>query len=143
MLPRRGEQQLHDVVAVAGQERRGSVDALLRVAVERIVILLSPFVPHIAEEMWQLLGHAKDKTVFRCKWPSYDKNAIIEKILTIPVQVNGRLRTKIEVPAGIDDGALKELVMADPKVKSWIGEKGVKDFIIIPKKLVNVVTSAN
>ena len=112
--------------------------AVLTEAIESVVILLSPFVPHIAEEMWHSLG--KENSIFKCKWPSYDKSAIIEKVLTIPIQVNGKLRTKIEVPAGIDDNALKEVVLSDPKVKSWIGGKGIKDFIIIPKKLVNIVT---
>ena len=111
---------------------------ILTDAIESIVILLSPLVPHIAEEMWHLLG--KENSIFKCKWPSYDKSAILEKILTIPIQVNGKLRAKIEVPAGIDNSTLKELVMADPKVKSWIEGKGVKDCIIIPKKLVNIVT---
>ncbi len=106
-------------------------------SVETVVILLSPLVPHIAEEMWHLLG--KENSIFRCKWPSYDKDAIIEKVLTIPIQVNGKLRAKIEVPCEIDNGALKERVMADPKVKIWMGERSVKDFIIIPKKLVNIV----
>ncbi|MDD5136799.1 MAG: leucine--tRNA ligase [Candidatus Omnitrophica bacterium] len=111
----------------------------LNEAVENIVILLSPIVPHIAEEMWKMLG--KENSIFKCKWPSYDKNAIIDKVLTIPVQINGRLRSKVEVPAGIDNEALKKQVMADPKVKSWLADKAVKDFIIIPKKLVNVVIS--
>jgi leucyl-tRNA synthetase len=111
----------------------------LNEAIEAIVILLSPFVPHIAEEMWQSLG--KKNSIFKCKWPEYDKNAIVENILTIPIQVNGKLRSKIEIPAGTDDENLKNLVMADPKVKSWVGEKPIKDFIIIPKKLVNIVVA--
>ena len=114
-------------------------DDILAEAVENIVILLSPFVPHIAEEMWNILG--KKNSIFKYKWPSYDKKAIIEKILTIPIQINGKLRSKIEVPSEIDDAALKDRAMADPKIKSWIGERCVKDFIIIPKKLVNIVVA--
>ncbi|MFA5144153.1 MAG: leucine--tRNA ligase [Candidatus Omnitrophota bacterium] len=116
-----------------------SEDNVVNEAVETIVILLSPFVPHIAEEMWQRLG--KESTIFKSKWPSYDKAAIVENVLTIPVQVNGKLRSKVEVPAGIDNDSLKERVMADPKVKSWTAGKTVKDFIIIPKKLVSIVVS--
>ncbi|MDO8525208.1 MAG: leucine--tRNA ligase [Candidatus Omnitrophota bacterium] len=112
-------------------------DDILKEAVEKIVILLSPFVPHIAEEMWRSLG--KEDSIFKDKWPIYDKNAIIEKVLTIPIQINGKLRSKIEVPSEIDDAVLKERVMTDPKVKAWVGDKGVKDLIIIPKKLVNIV----
>jgi leucyl-tRNA synthetase len=111
----------------------------LNKSAEIIVMLLSPFVPHIAEEMWHALG--KENSIFKCKWPQYDKSAIVEKVLTIPIQVNGKLRSKIEVPAEIDNVELKARIMADPKVKSWVGEKAVKDFIIVPKKLVNIVLS--
>jgi leucyl-tRNA synthetase len=110
----------------------------LNEAVEAIVILLSPFVPHMAEEMWRMMG--KENSIFKHEWPSYDKGAIVEKVLTIPIQVNGKLRSKIEVDAGIDNDALKALVIADPKVKTWLGGKPARDFIIIPRKLVNIVT---
>ena len=117
-----------------GQSAKGDI---VNEAIESIVILLSPFVPHISEEMWHSLG--KENGILKHKWPEYDKNAIVENILTIPIQINGKLRSKIEVPAGIDDAALKERVLSDPKVKTWIAGKPVKSFIIIPKKLVNVV----
>ncbi len=117
----------------------GFSNDILKKAIENIVILLSPFVPHIAEEMWRLLG--KENSILKHKWPVYDKIAIVEKVLTIPIQINGKLRSKVEVPSDISDSSLKERVMADPKVKSWIAEKPVKKFIIIPKKLVNIVTS--
>lgn len=110
----------------------------LNEAVEAIVILLSPFVPHMAEEMWRMMG--KENSIFKHEWPSYDKGAIVEKVLTIPIQVNGKLRSKIEVDAGIDNDALKALVTADPKIKTWLGGKPARDFIIIPRKLVNIVT---
>jgi len=115
----------------------GSSNNVVNEAVEAIVALLSPFVPHIAEEMWKMLG--KPNSIFKCKWPAYDKNAIIEKVLTIPVQVNGKLRAKMEVPSEISDAELKTIVLADAKIKTWIGEKQVKDFIIVPKRLVNIV----
>ncbi|MDD5427959.1 MAG: leucine--tRNA ligase [Candidatus Omnitrophica bacterium] len=115
----------------------GDGAGVLAEAIESIVILLSPFVPHIAEEMWQSLG--KENSIFKCKWPSYDKAAIVENVLTIPVQVNGRLRSKVEVPSDISEDKLKELVLADPKVNTWISGKAIKKFIVIPKKLVNLV----
>ena len=127
--------QTYDLLGDGG--RGPGTDTVLAEAIETVVILLSPFVPHIAEEMWQMLG--KENSILKCKWPSYDKGAIVEKILTIPVQINGKLRAKIEVPSEIDATALKGLVMADSKVESWIAGKAVKDFIIIPKRLVNIV----
>jgi leucyl-tRNA synthetase len=128
--------QTYDVL---GAKTQGSSaeDGVLNEAIENIVILLSPFVPHIAEEMWQSLG--KKSSIFKCEWPSYDKNVIVEKVLTIPIQINGKLRSKVDVPSDISPDKLKEIIMADPKVKTWIADKAIKDFIIIPKKLVNVL----
>jgi leucyl-tRNA synthetase len=115
-------------------------DPSLRQAVESVVILLSPFVPHIAEEMWQRLGHAQDKTIFRHPWPGYDSAAAAEKVLIIPVQVNGKLRSRIEVPAGIRDDELKKLVLSDPKVRQWTEGKAARNIIVVSGKLVNVIT---
>jgi leucyl-tRNA synthetase len=109
----------------------------LREAVEIIVMLLSPFVPHVAEEMWQSLG--KPASIFRCVWPSYDKAAIVEAVITIPIQVNGKVRSKIEVPFDIGPDELKKLVLADPKVVTWLQGKPARDVIVVPGKLVSVV----
>jgi leucyl-tRNA synthetase len=114
----------------------GSRQALVE-AVETIVILLAPFVPHIGEELWHILGGKR--SVFRKEWPSYDKSAIVEESLTIVIQINGKLRSKVEVPSDIKDEELKKTVLEDPKIKSLIGTQAVKDLIIVPKKLVNVV----
>ncbi len=111
--------------------------AVMHESVETIITLLAPFVPHISEEMWQMIG--KKNSIFRSPWPEFDKDAIVEDIITIPVQINGKLRTKVEVPLDIKDEALKEMVLADPKVKTWIGAGAIKKFIIVPKKLVNIV----
>jgi len=127
--------QTYDVIAAGG-----SGDTYLRVlseAVESVVVLLSPFVPHIAEEMWQGLG--KNNSIFKSEWPAYDKDAIREKVIVIPIQINGKLRSRIEVPFDIKEEELKKTVLSDGKVKNWIQEKPIKDFIIIPKKLVNIV----
>jgi len=115
----------------------GLRDDVLKEAIESIVILLSPFVPHIAEEMWQRLG--KKGSILKSKWPAYDKSAIVEDTLTIPIQINGRLRSRVEVPADIKEDALKDIVLVDPKIRSWLASKQVKDIIIVPKKLVNIV----
>ncbi len=109
----------------------------LKEAVESIVMLLSPFVPHVAEEMWQSLG--KQASIFRCAWPEYDKSAIVEQVITIPIQVNGRLRSKVEVPFDISADELKRIVLADPKVGTWLQGKPARDVIVVPKKLVNVL----
>ncbi len=106
-------------------------------AAETVVILLSPFVPHIAEELWLNLGHKP--TLFKLKWPEYDSNLVRSVRLTIPIQVNGRLRSKIEVESDIEEEELKKLILADEKVKKWIGQNKVKKFIIIPNRLANLI----
>jgi len=106
-------------------------------AVEAVVILLSPFVPHIAEELWHILG--KPNSIFKTKWPEYDRSAIVEDVVTIVVQVNGKLRSKVEVPSDIKEEGLKERVLADPRIKELTSGKTIKNFIIVPKKLVNIV----
>ncbi|MEI6863644.1 MAG: class I tRNA ligase family protein, partial [Candidatus Omnitrophota bacterium] len=113
------------------------VSPVLRDAAENIVLLLSPFVPHVAEEMWSMLGHKE--SILKASWPSYDNTAISEPIVTIPIQVNGKLRSRIDVPAEIKEDALKKLVLLDEKVKPHIAGKTVRDVIIVPKRLANIV----
>jgi leucyl-tRNA synthetase len=112
----------------------------LQEAVEAVVMLLSPFVPHIAEEMWRRLGHNDSGTIFKCKWPSYDSRAAADKVLTIPVQVNGKLRSRIEIPAGMAEDELKKAVLSDAKVRQWTDGKAVRNMIVVAGKLVNVIT---
>jgi leucyl-tRNA synthetase len=109
----------------------------LKDAVEAAVMLLAPFVPHIAEEMWHSLG--KKNSIFRCEWPSYDKDLIAADTISIPVQINGKLRSKVEVPFDITEDALKEAVLAESGVQRWIKDARVKKFVVVPKKLVNIV----
>ncbi len=109
----------------------------IKEAVKTTVILLSPFVPHIAEEMWQRLG--EKNSIFRLPWPSYDKEAIKQEAVLIVVQVNGKVRAKITVPRDIEEGELKKLILQDEKVARWIGGKPVKKFFVVPNKLVNIV----
>ncbi len=110
---------------------------VLNEAIEAVIILLSPFVPHIAEELWHMIG--KENSIFRVSWPSYDKSATVEEVITIVIQVNGKLRSKVEVPFDIKEEELKSKVLSDPKIKRESSGKTLKNFIIVPKKLVNVV----
>ena len=106
-------------------------------AVKTIIILLSPFVPHIAEELWKIIG--KEKSILETNWPEYDKSAIVEDVVTMIVQVNGKLRSKVEIPSNAKEEDLKRVVLADPKIKELTTAKTIKKFIIVPKKLVNIV----
>ena len=124
----------YDFLASSGP---GECPAILRDAIESVVVLLSPFVPHIAEELWSMLG--KSGSILKAKWPSYDSSALVESVVTIPIQVNGKLRSRVEVPSDISEDALKKLVLADEKVMAHSAGKPVNKIVIIPKKLVNVV----
>ena len=110
----------------------------LEEAVKVVVILLAPFVPHIAEEMWQRLGN--EQSIFRRPWPGYEEEAIKREEMTMVVQINGKLRTKLTVSAEISEEELKTKVLAEERIKNWIKDKAVKNCIIVPQKLINIVT---
>ncbi len=109
----------------------------IKEAVETTVILLSPLVPHIAEEMWQRLG--KENSIFRLPWPTYDREIIQAEEILIVVQINGKVRAKITVPYDIEEEELKKLILQDERVARWIEGKTPKRFLVVPKKLVSIV----
>ncbi len=119
------------------QEQQDMDVAAIKEAVETVVILLSPFVPHIAEEMWRRLG--KKDSIFQLSWPAYDKEAIQAEEALIVVQINGKVRAKITVPYDISEEELKKRILQDEKVVTWIGGKPVKKFFLVPKKLASIV----
>jgi leucyl-tRNA synthetase len=104
---------------------------------ETFVLLLSPFAPHIGEELWSALGHPK--TLAYEPWPQFDEQLTQEDEVEIPIQVNGKLRSKIRVPAGIDEESLKARVLSDEKIRPLIAGKQLVKWIIVPGKLVNIV----
>ena len=103
----------------------------------RLIIMLAPIVPHFAEELWQSLGNKQ--SIFKAEWPKYDPSLLVEDIVVMVIQVNGKVRSKIEVPAAVSEDRLKELVLSDEKLKPWLQNKPVKNLIIVPQKLVNIV----
>ncbi|MBU1869811.1 MAG: class I tRNA ligase family protein, partial [Candidatus Omnitrophica bacterium] len=103
----------------------------------KLVLLLSPIVPHFSEELWQILGNKE--SILKARWPEHDPALLVEQTVTIVLQVNGKVRSKIDVPADISEDKLKELILQDDKLKTWIQDKPIKKFIAIPKKLVNLV----
>jgi len=103
----------------------------------RLVIMLSPIVPHFCEELWQVLGNKE--SIFKISWPKYDPKLLIEENVELVIQVNGKVRSKIQVPRGIPEVELKELVFKDGKLSSWLEGKTPKKFIVVPQKLVNIV----
>jgi len=109
----------------------------LKEAVKTITLLLAPFAPHICEQLWQNSGNKE--SIFKQAWPEHDKDLIQEDEITMPVQINGKLRCRIIVPADIDEGALKDKVSQDSSVLKWLEGKAPKKIIVIPKRMVNIV----
>jgi leucyl-tRNA synthetase len=102
-----------------------------------LVVMLSPIIPHFAEELWQILGNPE--SIFKAAWPQYDPKLLFEETIELPIQINGKLRSKIEVARDISEDQLKELVLLDQKVISWLEAKAPKKIIVIPQKLINIV----
>ncbi len=104
---------------------------------ERLVLILSPFAPHIAEELWQLLGH--EKTLAYEPWPEYDEASIKEDTIELPVQVNGKLRAVVQVPSEADRSVMEEAARAHPKIADMLAGKKVQKVIVVPGRMVNFV----
>jgi leucyl-tRNA synthetase len=107
-------------------------------ATDALVLLLAPFAPHITEELWQRRGGAD--SVHRQSWPTYDPSAARDETVTVVAQVNGKVRDRLELPAGMAEDALKRAALASPKVTQAIGGKPVGRVIVVADRLVNVVT---
>jgi leucyl-tRNA synthetase len=111
--------------------------AVMRHALENTILLLSPIVPHFAEEVWHLLG--RRESIMLAGWPSFLQDALVQDELTIVVQVNGKLRSRFSVGADTHQDALKQMALDDPRVQGFIAGKKVRKVIVVPKKLVNIV----
>jgi leucyl-tRNA synthetase len=113
-------------------------DSRPKEAMEQLVLLLAPMAPHICEELWRLLGHTE--TLAYASWPLYDDSLIQEDTLEIPVQVKGRLRSKIRVAAGADAGTIESVARKDEKIAELLADREVVKVIVVPGRLVNFVT---
>ena len=110
---------------------------LLEDAITKLVTLLSPFTPHICEEMWHELG--KEESLIGVRWPDYDESALVEDVKTIVIQINGKLKERLSLPAGLSGADLEEKVLEEPNVASLIQDVNVVKTIAVPDKLVNFV----
>ncbi len=115
-----------------------SVDAATwRESVEKFLLLLAPIAPHIAEELWERTGHAY--SIHQQSFPQWDEEMAAEETVVLVVQVNGKVRDRIEVPVDIDQTAAEELALASPRVQPYTDGKTINRAIYVPGKLVNVV----
>jgi leucyl-tRNA synthetase len=119
------------------QDREDLACSVVREAVESTVVLLSPVVPHITEECWRMLGH--DESLLTVPWPSYKAEALeVEKWLIV-IQVNGKVRSRIEVPTSFNSKEIEAEALNDERIRRFVGEKPIKKVIVVQNKLVNVV----
>ena len=110
---------------------------VIKEALESIVLLLSPIVPHICSYLWTELGH-KNAIIYE-NWPTFEKDLMIDEIHEIVIQINGKLKARINVMADIDEEALTKLALSEAKITQVVGQKEIKKTIIVPGKLINIV----
>jgi leucyl-tRNA synthetase len=122
--------------AVATSERIETL-AVVREAVEALVLMLAPFAPHTAEELWERLGHKGG--IIAASWPSFDADAARADEIVVPVQVNGKLRGRITVAPDAAEETLRQAAIADPVIAPYLEGRTVKKVIVAQGKLVNIV----
>jgi leucyl-tRNA synthetase len=112
-------------------------EVLPRDLMEGFVKMLSPIAPHVAEELWEKLGH--EGTISYEKWPTFDESMLVENEIEVVVQINGKVKAKLVIPADATREQMEEIAHKDEKVQAAIGEKTVRKIIAVPGKLVNIV----
>ena len=108
-----------------------------KAAMEQFILLLSPLAPHIAEELWQLLGHSQSLAYE--SWPVHNEAYVKEAVVEIPIQVNGKIKARIQAVADLDQAGLEALARSDAKLAEWTGGKTIVKAIVVPGRLVNFV----
>jgi leucyl-tRNA synthetase len=111
----------------------------MREALESLVIMLTPFAPHVAEEMWEGLGHAGGLLSETPRWPVADPELARREELEIPIQVNGKLRSRVIAAPDVSEEDLRASALADERVRALIDGHEVLKVIVVPRRLVNVV----
>jgi leucyl-tRNA synthetase len=106
-------------------------------ALESAVLLLAPIVPHIGHQLWQELGNSSD--ALTADWPTVDESALVQDTIQMVVQVNGKVRAKINVAADADEDVILHTALADENVQKHMADKTIRKKIVVPGRLVNIV----
>ncbi|HTM57031.1 MAG TPA: leucine--tRNA ligase [Candidatus Udaeobacter sp.] len=117
------------------------IDQRPRELLEPLTLMLSPFAPHLAEELWSRLGHPESLAYH--PWPGWDEALVAENVVTFAIQVNGKLRSTLELPVGTDETAARAAALADDRVRRYVNGANIRKVIFVPDKLVNFVVSAS
>jgi len=127
--------QMHAVGPEDGDA--GQRNGVMRHALETVILLLSPIVPHFAQELWHALGHSQ--STLAVPWPACRKDALVQEEATIVVQVNGKLRGRFTTAVDTDDDTVVQLALADERAQKFVGDKAPKKIVVVKNKLVNIV----
>ncbi len=124
--------------AVSRYDQTGSLaHAVRHEALEIVVLCLSPMVPHICHELWHALGH--ERALIDEAWPRPDAGALRQETVELIIQVNGKLRGRVQVPTGADEASARTAALADPTVHRFVGDTAPRRVIYVPGKLLNFV----
>jgi leucyl-tRNA synthetase len=110
---------------------------VMRESLETLVVLLSPFVPHFAEELWEALGNRE--SIIKTRWPEYDPEGVLDEEILIVIQVNGRLRDRMTIPVSYGEEEVKGWALKSERIRKLVEGKEIKRVILVPRKLVNIV----
>ncbi len=156
-IPEALDRQMHRTIKKVGEDTQGlrfntalaeliklnnemtGLAEIPRPLAENFTLLLAPFAPHIAEEIWERLGH--HKSLARRPWPQYDQSKLAEATMELPVQVNGKVRDKISVPADAEEAAILQAAESAERVRPWLEGKSIRKRLYVQKKLVNFVVA--
>jgi len=131
---------LYGVLQKGGASIESGLGArVFREAVEAVLLLLSPFAPHITEELWAGLGAAEP--IYRTAWPSYDESALKMEEVTVVVQVNGKVRGRVSVGPGASEDEVMDMVRGDERICQWISGREIRKVIYVPSRIFNMVVS--
>jgi len=108
-------------------------------AVHTLLLLLAPSAPHLTEELWHRIGHEDGESIHLQSWPKWEEALTVEEMVTLVVQVNGKVRDKLEIPMGTPKEEVQRLVLDREKIRAYLDGRRVKDVIYVPNRLVNVV----
>ena len=126
--------------SLTSEEAKETVSAaVIRETVESVLLLLSPMTPHLCEELWQATGHST--TLGLQPWPQHDEEAATEDEITVVIQVNGKVRSRLQTIPNAPEDNLKELALLDANVKKFTEGKTVRKVVVVPNKLINIVAS--
>ncbi|UDN59552.1 leucine--tRNA ligase [Clostridioides sp. ES-S-0010-02] len=112
-------------------------EAVIKEGVQTIVTIISPFAPHLGEELWTMIG--QEGSVFDIDWPKYDEKALVKDEIEVVVQVNGKVRGKLTVSSNISKEDMEKVALEDEKIKALVEDKTIVKVVAVPKKLVNIV----